>query len=216
MRNIFLAAALSLAALPAGAQIGSPSDGSSYVGPFGPAASGGVPQYAQTFQRPAAGDDWLQGFTFDLGDWNADASGSGLLFQAAVYTVNGSQLGSQLFLSGVQAGSSNYFGFDAYDFATPNLFLDPGVSMFALVLRSVSNQNDALNVIASGATDYAAGALFTVGDDGALTAVDGPSDAAFSATFSAAPISAVPEPATLVLVASGLGVLGLVSRRKRA
>lgn len=214
MRRILLSVALSLAAaLPAAAQIGSPSDGFSYVGPFGPAASNGVPRFAQTFQRPGAGFDYLQSFTFFLGDYNPDATGTDLIFRAAVYEVNGSQLGTQLYLSDAQAGSANYFGFDTYTFLTNNLHLDAGVSTFALVLQSVSNQNDALNAIATGATDYADGVFFTVNDDDTFAAaIDGTSDAAFEASFS---LSATPEPASLVLMGTGLlGVVGFARRRR--
>ncbi len=216
MRTLFFAAALSFAtALPAAAQIGSPVDpGGSYVGPFGPSASGGIPAFAQTFMRPAAGFNWLQSFAFYLGDNNPDASGASLLFRAAVYEVNGTQLGNQLFLSGLETGSPNYSGFDTYSFATPNLFLNASVSTFALVLQSVSNQGDALNVIAAGATDYADGAFYVVGSNGALSpAIDRTGDAAFTATLTT---SAVPEPATFVLVASGLALVGGFVRRKRA
>ncbi|MEP6620738.1 MAG: PEP-CTERM sorting domain-containing protein [bacterium] len=212
MRKLFLAAAVSsLFAMPAMAQVGSPSDGSSYVGPFGPAASGGVERFAQTFQR-AAGMNWLQAFAFNLGDANPDGSGAGLVFQAAVYAVNGSQLGSQLFLSGLTNGSGNGSSFDIYSFATPNIFLDPSIDTFALVLQSVSTQNNGLNVIASGVTDYTGGALYTVDDLGALTAVSGSDDAAFDATLTS---SSVPEPATFVLFASGLAFVGVIGMRRR-
>lgn len=210
-------AALAFAAAPAAAQtIGAPLDpGAGYAGPFGPSVSGGVPTLAQTFQRALVGADWLQSFTIDLGDWNPDASGVGLRFRAAVYTVSGGQLGTQLFLSDERAGSGDYTGFDAYTFATPNLFLDPAVSTFALVLQATGTQNDALNVVAIGdpSQDYAPGALHTADALGNLAPVAGPIDAAFQATFTT---SAVPEPATLVLVAGGLvAVAGFARGRRR-
>ena len=212
MRKLFLAAAVSsLFAMPAMAQVGSPSDGFSYVGPFGPVPSGGVDRFAQTFQR-ASGMNWLQTFTFNLGDYNADGSGTGLVFQAAVYTVTGSQLGTQLFLSSLTNGSGNYSGFDSYTFTAYNIFLDPTIGTFALVLQSVSTQNDGLNVVASGATDYLGGALYTVDGSGALIAVNGGDDAAFDATLTTA---AVPEPATFVLLATGLAFIGVVGVRRR-
>lgn len=213
IRTILCASVLSIAvALPARAQIGSPIDpGLGYVGPFGPAVSGGIPRLAQTFQ-PAAGADWLQSFTFFLGDFNPDASGTGLVFQAAVYSVNGSQLGSQLFLSAPRSGSANFTSFDPYTFATSNLFLDP-LGTFALVLESVSSQNRALNVVAAGASDYTGGAFFIVNDDGTFSpAIDRASDAAFTATLT---VSVVPEPATVVLFAGGLLFVGIVAYRRR-
>lgn len=217
MRKLFFAAALSfVAALPASAQfarIGSPIDpGGSWVGPVGPAVSGGTPAFAQTFMRPAAGFNWLQSFTFYLGDNSFDFSGPNLFFRGAVYEVSGGVLGNQLFLSSVQAGSPNNSGFDTYFFSTTNLFLDPGVNTFALVLQSVSNVGDALNVIAAGATDYTDGEFYVVNGDNSLSpAIDGTSDAAFDATLSA---SAVPEPATFVLFASGLLLVGGVARTR--
>jgi hypothetical protein len=201
-------------AIPARAQIGSPSDGSSYVGPFGPLPSGGSARFAQTIQRASGDNNTLESFSINLGDWNADGSGSSLLFRAAVYTVSGSQLDSRIFLSETRAGSADFFGFEIFTFFTPNLLLDPAISTFALVLESVATQDDALNVIASGASDYTGGALFTIDDGGSLTAVGGGLDAAFSATFSSSPpVSSVPEPSPFALVGSGMGFIGLLCRR---
>lgn len=217
MRNTLLALAVSLAsALPLTAQVGSPLDpGGSYVGPFGPTAAGGTPAFAQTFTR-SAGLNYLQSFSFFLGDNNSDASGSQLQFEAAVFEMNGSSLGNQLFVSQAQSGSANYSGFDTYSFATPNLFLDPSVGTFALVLRSISSMNGALNVIGAGATDIAGGAFWVVNADNSLSAaIDGTSDAAFDAMLTASQVSAVPEPSSLVLLVTGLSAMLVLAVRKK-
>ncbi len=218
MRKTLLAIALSfVSALPAVAQIGSPLDGGGgYVGPFGPAALEATPAFAQTFMRPAVGFNYLQSFTFFLGDNSEDGSGTQLLFQAAVFEMNGSSLGNQLFVSSVQSGSGNFFGFDTYSFSTTNLYLNPLVTDFALVLRSVSSQNGALNVIGAGGTDYAGGAFFSVNDDNSLSpAIDGTGDAAFSAMLTSSRVAVVPEPATLALFGAGMLVVGFVGKRRR-
>ncbi len=215
MRKTLLAVALSVvSALPAAAQVGSPLDPFNYFGTFGPVAVAGTPAFAQTFMRPAVGFNYLQSFTFFLSDNSEDGSGTQLQFRAAVFEMNGSSLGNQLYLSGVRSGSANFFGFDTYSFSTTNLFLDPSVSTFALVLRSMSSQNGALNVIGAGATDYTGGAFFSVNNDNSLSPVDGTADAAFSATLTSARMAVVPEPATVVLFGAGMLLVGFVARRR--
>ena len=217
MRKTFLAVALSfVSALPAMAQIGSPLDASLYIGPFGPTAVSGTPALAQTFTR-AAGQNYLQSFSFFLGDNSDSGTGNQLQFQAAVFTMSGTSLGSQLFISSVRSGSANYSGFDMYSFLTPNLFLNPSVSTFALVLRSVSSVGGALNVVGQGGTDYAGGSFFVVNSDNSLSpAIDGTTDAAFSATLTSSVVGVVPEPATLLLTGVGLLLVGVVGRRRSA
>lgn len=222
-RTLRVAAALAVtlaapafgAAAAAQITIGAPVDpGLGYVGPFGLAASGGTARFAQTFQRPGAGFNALQQFTVNLGDFNADGSGTALQFRAGVFAVTGTTLGAPLFQSAVRAGSGNYTGFDAFTFLTPGLVLDPGVSTFAFVLEALGGPAGALDVLAAAGADYAGGALFTVGGTGALVAVGGGQDAAFSATFG--PAAVVPEPGTVALV--GVGFVGLagVARRRRS
>jgi hypothetical protein len=185
-----------------------------YYGLFGQTTAGATAVFAQTFQIPAGASNKLQGFTLYLGDFNEGGAGSALLFRAGVYAVTGNQLGAQLFLSGVQNGSGNYTGFDAYSFLTPSLTLTPANGLFALVLQAVGGSNTAQNVIAAGASNYIGGALYAASPTGQLTPQGGMSDAAFSVTFAPA-ISPVPEPATLALVGTGLiGVAGITRRRR--
>lgn len=187
-----------------------------YVGPFGPSTVG-QNRFVQTFQRPGAGFDLLQQFTVFLGDLNPDATGSALRFQAGVFAVTSQNtLGSQLFLSGMQSGSANYTGFDAYTFNTGALLLDPGVTTFAILLQATSTTGNASNVVAASTTSYGGGQLFSVTATGAFVPLNGVSESAFSAVFAAAP-STVPEPGTILLVAGGLaGVATLARRRQRS
>lgn len=181
-----------------------------YAGPFATAAAGGTARFAQTFTVANTSVRSLNLFNFALGDFNADASGAGLLFRTSVYTVVGSRLGTQLYQSDVRTGSANYTGFDRYLF-TPNVLLTPGVTTFAMVMEAVGGPATAQDVIATSGTGqfYTAGQLFTVDATGGL-AMDLGTDAMFTVA-----VTATPEPGSVALLAGGLAGIAMLVRRRR-
>jgi hypothetical protein len=234
VRRILLASAVAAAlASPLAAQTSTTvSTGTSpnYFGPLGIDSQGGAASaIAQTFMLPL-NQNYLQSFTFYL--TNA-FNGNSLFLQAAVYAFNTDQLtGPALFTSALFAGSGNNSGNDALTIGggnTPlNLLLAPN-TMYALVLWTLQGNGstpDGSGVLVNLAPGdpIANGALFyatstnqaDLSSPGGFTAYDGTTDVAFDASFTQ---SAVPEPATLMLVATGvagLGGVGLRRRRKNA
>ena len=231
-RILVLSAFASALALPLGAQTQVSSGTSTdYIGPLGKDSQGTpLTAIAQTFLLPT-GTNYLQSFTFYLA---SQLNGNQLFLQASVYQFSGDQLtGPALFASALFAGSGNTGGNDTFTFGNTttsplNLFLAPNVT-YAIVLSALNGNGstpDGSTVqanLAAGDT-YADGALFysmvasqaDLSAPGAFSSLDGTTDVAFDATFTAAPIVSTPEPATLMLVATGLaGMGGVVSRRRR-
>ena len=219
-----LPALLLLAAAPAaaGAQttIGqlAPAD---YAGPIGRDDLSVDPTtrvIAQTFVAPV-GSPFLQSFTFLLADY---VNGADLRLRGAVYAFDGDRLsGPALYESDLLPGSTA-FDLEPMTFGgTLNLALAPATT-YALVLSSIEGTPDfALNFFGATAADtYAGGELLASTETttpalfvpGAFAPIPGSPDAAFQATFTA---SAVPEPATVVLVGGGLLALAGVARRRR-
>ncbi len=219
-RSLVVSAALassagSVAAQGTSATIALPIDpAGSYAGPFGPAPDG-AERFAQTFTRPAAGFDFLRGFTFYLGDFGPDGSGANLRFRAGIFTVDGNTLGQQLFLSEERIGSAAYPSFDTYTFTTPGLRLDPTVTRFAILLQATGMQNAGTNAIAGSAASYGGGAFYLVDENDYLIPLSQVPEMAFSATFDVAPTATVPEPGSVVLLAAGLAGVGVLGRRRR-
>lgn len=212
-------ATATLAARPARAQsvVGTqPDPGGGYVAPFTTNATGYTSRYAQVFTRPGEGFDQLQTFTVYLGDFNADGSGAGLQWRASVYRVEGLLhagvygFREQLYQSDVRSGSANYSGFDPFVF-TPNVTLTPGFLQFALVLEATGGAAGATNVIATG---VGSGFLATITGNTISGRDYTGKTAYFSATFGPAPAAVVPEPATVLLVASGLAGVAALARRR--
>ncbi len=194
-----------------------------YFGPLG-VDSQGFPAsaIAQTFMTPA-GMNYLQSFSFYLSN---SFNGNLLFLQAAVYQFNGDFLaGPALFTSALFNGSGNTNGNDTFTFGNSlNIALSPNV-VYALVLSTLPGAGqtpDGSTVLANLADGdtYAGGSLFyavstnpaDLSSPGGFTSLDGTTDVAFSATFTG---TATPEPATLVLMATGLAGMGGVAVRRR-
>jgi PEP-CTERM motif-containing protein len=229
-RTLLLSAFASALALPLSAQTQVTSGTSpDYLGPLG-IDSQGTPltAIAQTFALPS-GTNYLQSFTFFLA---SQFNGNQLFLQAAVYQFAGDQLtGPALFTSALFAGSGNTSGSDPFTFGTGasplNVLLAPNLT-YAFVLTALNGNAatpDGSTVqanLAAGDT-YAPGALYysmvsgtaDLFAPGAFASLDGTTDVAFNATFTAAPVVSTPEPGTIVLVASGLAGIGGVVRRRR-
>lgn len=223
-------------AAPAAAQVtvgtGAPDLG---IGPLGVDSqnAGFIPTaIAQTFFAPP-GASYLQSFTFFLSSF---ANGGALKLNASVYAFSIDHLiGAALFTSPFVNGSDNEAGFDSRtvggDPAAPlNILLSPGAT-YALVLSAFdgnASTPDPSTVLVGATSDDTYGgansALFvSLGPDKASLFGDGAfisdpsfgSDVAFSATFTNAALVATPEPATWMLMATGLVGVGVFTKRRR-
>lgn len=229
MRCFLLTAAIATSAIstPLAAQVtvstGTPTD---YIGPLGiDSQLGPIPTaIAQTIVAPA-GASYLQSFTFYFTNF---INGGSLNLDASVYAFDGTQLtGPALFASALFLGTNSLSDVPVtFGSATNplNLFLGPSTT-YALVLSTIggaSQTPDGSSVLvgASSTDAYAGGALFYSTDPSApLTFSEAgyPPDAAFSATFTSAPVVSTPEPGSLMLVATGVaGVAGMVVRRRKS
>jgi PEP-CTERM motif-containing protein len=197
-----------------------------YVGPLGNDSQGTpLSAFAQTFVSPT-GMNFLQQFTLYL---STELNGNQLFLQSSIYQFDGDRLtGPALFTSALFAGSGNAGDNDAFTFGSDgnllNVQLAPNV-VYAMVLSalpgSALSADPSTVQVNLGATDYANGELFyavstnpaDLSAPGGFFELDGSTDAAFQASFSVTP---TPEPASLLLVASGFaGMGGVVARRRR-
>jgi hypothetical protein len=168
----------------------------------------------QTITPPAA-TPLLTGFTFHLGE---AYNGANLRLGASVFEfAGGGVVGPALLGIGPVAGSGNALSLDQYDFDFPGLLLDP-TRTYVLLLTATgvadADPNGARNLVGTmqdpltGLGDVYAGGTLVLGDDAAAL-VDVGFDAAFDARF-----AAVPEPATVALVAGGLVAMAGIARRR--
>ncbi len=218
----FLLTALVAAALtqPVVAQVTIGAARTTSVGTFtgGP---GGVRSIGQSFTVPTLAPA-LSSFSLSL--TNA-FDGANLRFSAYIYRFDAatrSLTGAAAWSRATVAGSGNDFSFDLRTFDTGNVLLAPG-STYLFLLTTLGEAvafPEAGNLLgASTADGYAGGALWAsdAATNAALFAggwsqVDGVADLAFTATFTSATV--VPEPATVVLVGTGLLALGGLARRR--
>ncbi len=221
---ILLAGALAAApALRAQTTIGAALTTS--VGPFTRTAAG-FQSVGQSFVVPTLSTQ-LSSFSLSLSNF---FNGGALKFDAYILafdTANRRVTGSVLWNATDILGSSNDFAFDLRSFNTGNLSLTAGSTYLFLITTSTQGDGaagDASNLVGANDTDgYTGGSLWVANngsnagalrDAGAFTAVDGVTDANFSAVFRADP-SVVPEPAAVLLTGTGLVALGLIGRRRR-
>lgn len=235
MRRFLLIPAIAMAfAAPVAAQVtvstGSPDLG---IGPLGvdAANAGFIPTaIAETFFAPPDGA-YLQSFTFFLSSF---ANGGALKLSASLYAFSADHLiGSALFTSPFVNGSDNEAGFDSRtvggDPTAPlNIFLAPNTT-YAMVLsafdgNAATPDGSTVLVGVTSADTFSGGSLFlSLAPDNASLFGDGAfisdasfgSDVAFSASLTATRLVATPEPATLMLMATGLAGVGLFAKRRR-
>ena len=208
-------------------------DGLMQVQPFG---KPNTATYGQTFIVPSS-DNVLESFSFFLRDLGG---GNDLQFQGYVWafdpTIGVSRIfGSSIFESAVLFGPTTTDTFTRYDFDVGGLALSPGSTYIAFL--STSGHFGAIPVdvgmaswgqLQTAAIDPYGNGHFVFnnnGDDFSLlstvpwTSFDG-GDLAFELQFTGGPepgpgVQVVPEPSTVLLMGTGLGILLLGLARKR-
>ncbi len=221
-KTVLLAVAVIGLAVPLRAQSTIGASLTTSVGPL-TRSTAGFQSFGQSFTVPTLAPQ-LSSFSLSFSNF---FNGSALKFDAYLYAfdvANRRVTGSALWNFLNIAGSSNDFAFDTKTFATGNLTLSPGATYLFLVTTSgqTAIPADASNLVGANDTNAYAdgsfwiasnsantGALFAVG---AFSAVDGVTDANFSAVFLAGQ-QVVPEPSTILLTAAGL--FGIIALRRR-
>lgn len=194
------------------------------VGAFTAVGTGWYLDVGQTFM---AGGAYMNSFSFWFGpgfSFNYAGEGNpatGALLVPYIMAWDGSNaVGSALF-QGAAVLVSGLSSYERYDFATGDLALDPG-TMYVAFVQAVDDGVHTGNV--------KVGRTGPGGSGGVATNVQGQPEteltedwyltntgigANFAADFSNVPVTATPEPATLMLLASGMaGLAGTRLRRK--
>lgn len=220
-----MGAALALAAvvaMPATAQTTIGAGGGDFVQSWG---KDNTQTYGQTITTPT--DNVLTSFSFWLGRTSTnypDPSNPSLSFMAYVYAWGGSMAtGSALYSSGVVTHNATpETPFTKYTFTTGGLSLVPG-NMYALFLSTSGLAGTGrIQWEASELEDYAGGNFIFMNNgentaDWTTTAWSSgfASDVRFEATFEGTGGPVVPEPATWIMMVTGLMALGLAAQRRR-
>jgi hypothetical protein len=188
---------------------------------WGPVGSGSATVYGETF-TPPAGNPVFTGMTFEI----SNQSGSAIPFQAYVYAWNGAITGPALFTSVVLSDPS-MAGFVAFTVTPPPLTLTPGneyIAFFSTIGEGGSSSASAIwgdmqnppldNAYSGGTFEQTNTTTFANLSNSAFWSTPG-NDLAFAFSFSPAATGA-PEPSSVLLVAAGIGLFGVLARRKRA
>lgn len=198
------------------------------MGPFGTLPGGATVAMGQTFTRPydaiCALTCYMQDFSFWLSP-STDHASAGLRLKAYVAEWDGTKATNVLYSSEERVGPT--VASQQFTFGTSSLSLNAGTQYIAFLsivgLNGLPGTAAAdMDAIFGDPDPYANGALVYTNNGaiiGDLTSTDwewaGDTmiDARFDATFTS---TAVPEPSSLVLLATGASVLLFMARRKRA